>query len=195
MIFLCLPLFLCIQTWLGSINETVKLCNSIQYLYWCLVINVPDSCPKLTLLCENKSIDMKFCIWNEKCQLLVRIKRLEEDALAKQVYKQAEEKGWPGLGEEVRYICEKIQIPDINKYDVQKKEIQVALFDAHYSSMIQQLENSNKLKDIIKKTLDRSKNTFMTKTCIVLDFSDCKVEMTHYHGTNCPSRASLLENG
>ena len=79
---------------------------------------------------------MKFCIWNEKCQLLVRIKRLEEDALAKQVYKQAEENGWPGLGEEVRNICEHIQIPDINKYEIQKDQIQAAIFEAHYNSLI-----------------------------------------------------------
>ena len=97
----------------------MKLCNSIQYFYWRLVLNVPDYCPKLALLCESKSIDMKFLIWNEKCQLMVRIKRLEEDGFAKQVYKQAEENGWPGLGKEVKHICEQIQIPDINKYNVQ----------------------------------------------------------------------------
>ena len=62
---------------------------------------------------------MKFLIWNEKCELLVRIKCLEEDGFAKQVYKQAEENGWPGLGKEVKHICEQIQIPDINKYNVQ----------------------------------------------------------------------------
>ena len=67
---------------------------------------------------------------------------LEEEALAKQIYKQAEENGWPGLGMEVKYICEQIQIPDINKYDIPKKEIQEAIFEAHYRSMISQFETS-----------------------------------------------------
>jgi hypothetical protein len=210
-------------TWLGRIEETVKLCNSIQYFYWRLVLNVPESCPKLALLCESNSIDMKFHIWNAKCQLLVRIKRLEEEALAKQVYKQAEDSGWPGLGEEVRSICEQIQIPDINKYEVQKQEIHDAIFEAHYSSMISQFSTSKKLQDIKDdnfrqmqeyfkdKNLSNARLKFKIRSKMVdripgnfknrykyseegLNCTDCMVELTQDHCVICPSRASLRED-
>ena len=69
---------------LGQMDETVKLCNIIQYFYWRLILNVPESCPRLAILCESNAVNMKFRIWNDKCQLLARIKCLEEGALAKQ---------------------------------------------------------------------------------------------------------------
>jgi hypothetical protein len=110
-------------TWLGSNNETVKLCNSIQNFYWRLILNVPESCPKLTLMCETFMIDMKYRIWIEKCQLLCRIKQLEANGLVKKIHNHCEENSLPGFGSEVKEICEQIQIEDINKYDIQKEEI------------------------------------------------------------------------
>ena len=210
-------------TWLGGIDDTVKLCNSIQYFYWRLILNVPDSCPKLAILCESKSIEMKYLIWNEKCQLLVRIKCLEEEALAKQIYKQAEENGWPGLGMEVKYICEQIQIQDINKYDIPKKEIQEAIFEAHYRSMISQFETSKKLKDIRNdnfrqiqeyfkdRNLSNARLKFKIRSKMVdnipgnfrnrykyqeegLNCTECKIEMTKQHCTICPAIANIRED-
>ena len=64
---------------------------------------------------------MKYRIYNEKCQLLRRIKHLEDSSLAKQIYREAEENNLPGLGQEVRAICEEIQIEDINKHEVGRK--------------------------------------------------------------------------
>ena len=36
-------------TWLGKIDETVKLCNQIQNFYWKIICQVLESCPKLAL--------------------------------------------------------------------------------------------------------------------------------------------------
>ena len=101
-------------SWLGQSDETIKLCNQIQNFYWRLALNVPESCRKLALLCESNMTKMKFGIWNQKCQLLLQIKQLDETALSRQIYEEAEQHKWPGLGKEVREICEEIQIPDIN---------------------------------------------------------------------------------
>ena len=129
-------------TWLGKIDETVKLCNQIQNFYWKIICQVPESCPKLGLLCEPGMVDCKFRIYNEKCQLLLRIKRLDNKALAKQVYLQAEANGWPGLGSEVREICQEIQIQDLNKYEIEKQKIQEAIYEAHYKATLCLFENS-----------------------------------------------------
>ena len=78
-------------TWFGKNDEIVKLCNQIQNFYCRLIFNLPESCPKLALLCENNQVDMKFRIYNEKCQLLIQIQRLETEALAQRIYEQAKE--------------------------------------------------------------------------------------------------------
>jgi hypothetical protein len=207
-------------TWLGKIDESVKLCNQIQRFYWRVICQVPDSCPKLALLCEPGMLDCKFRIYYEKCQLLLRIKTLDDTALAKQVYLQAEANGWPGLGSEVRQICKEIQIQDINKYNIQKHVIQNAIYESHYKAMINLFESSKKLKDIKNdnfrgmqdyfndKNLTNSRMKFKIRAKMVenvpgnfknrfrynetgLNCSSCKVEMTQAHCTLCPARAEM----
>ena len=207
-------------TWLGKIGDTEKLCNSIQNFYWRLILQVPESCPKLALLCETKMIDMKYRIWSEKCRLLMRTKDLQEGALAQQVYQQAELNCWPGLGREVKEICQEIQIQDLNKYKISKKEIQNAIFDTHYKEMMTKFQQSRKLADIKDDNFrtmqdyfnDRNIGTarmkFKIRTKMVdkipgnfknkyrykeagLNCTYCKEEFTQVHCTICPARAEL----
>ena len=207
-------------TWLGKIDDTVKQCNKIQNFYWRLMCNVPESCPKLALLCETFMVDMKFRIWLQKCLLLLQIQRLDEEALARQVYQQAEEKNGPGLGQEVREICEQIHLPDINKYNVDKKEIQDAIFEAHFKDMMKQFQHSKKLSDIKDdnfrslqeyfhdRNLTNARFKFKIRTKMVekvpgnfknrylynetgVNCSDCNVELTQNHLALCPARASM----
>ena len=208
------------ETWLGNIGESGKLCKQIQSFYWRVICQVPESCPRLGLLCEPGMVDCQFRIWNEKCQLLLRIKMLDNTALAKQVYLQAEANNWPGLGSEVRQICTEIQIRDINKYNVGKQEIQQAIYEAHYKAMMDLFQNSKKLKDIKEdnfrgmqayfndKNLSKSRMKFKIRTKMVenipgnfknrfkfnetgLNCFSCKVEMTQDHCALCPARAEL----
>ena len=140
------------------------------------------------------------------------------------IYKQAEENNWPGLGMEVKYICEQIQIEDINKYDVPKKEIQSEIFEAHYKSMLSQFETSKKLEDIKNdnfrqmqeyykdKNLANARMKFKIRFKMVdkipgnfknkynnkyneegLNCTECLTEMTQFHCTICPARATLRE--
>ena len=129
-------------TWLGDIREAVKLCNSIQAFFWRVMLNVPESCPKLALRCETKTTDMKWRVWEEKCLLLVSIKSLEDKSLAKSMYQQAEDNGWPGLGREVKEICKEINIPDINQNIVRKCDIQKAISVSHHQDMMAQFQGS-----------------------------------------------------
>ena len=61
----------------------------------------------------------------------MRIQCLEEGSLAKMIYQEAEDNGWPGLGKEVRQICREINIPDIDSYKIQKADLQKALKFSH----------------------------------------------------------------
>ena len=136
------------DTWLGDIQEAVKFCNTIQEFYWKTVLKVLDSCPKLALRCETFSRRIKWRIWEEKCLLVIRIQNLEEGSLAKQIYEEAENRGWPGLGKEVTDICREIQIPNINTHKVSKTVIQKAVENSHWEDMMSQFDQSSKLQDI-----------------------------------------------
>ena len=73
---------------------------------------------------------------------------MEEGSLAKIVYQEAEGHGWPGLGREVREICQYLNIPDLNGYKMHKKELQKAIQVSHYEDMMSQFDSSRKLQDI-----------------------------------------------
>ena len=92
--------------------------------------------------------DNKWRIWEAKCLLLTQIKALPVRSLAKVAYQEAESRGWPGLGQEVRQICANIGLPDINKYHVRKLDIQKAIKASHYEDTISLFEGSSKLEDI-----------------------------------------------
>ena len=44
----------------------------------------------------------------------------KERSLARLAYQEAEENGWLGLGMEVRLMCKELNIPEINKYRMNK---------------------------------------------------------------------------
>ena len=109
-------------TWLRIIDAAIKLCNSVQNFYCRLILNNPESCPRLSLMCDTFMIDCKYCVWKEKCLFLLRIKQLEDNALAKRIYKEADINNWPGLATEAQAICEQIEIKDITKQETPKED-------------------------------------------------------------------------
>ena len=150
-------------TWLGDTREAEKLCNKLQAFYWRVILNVPESCPKLALICETQMTDMKWRIWEEKCLLLVRVQSLEKGSLAKNVYEVAEHKGWPGLGREVRNICQLVGISDLNTHSLRKHEIKKAIAKSHFEDMMSQFEGSKKLKDISMDNFQNFQDYFNDK--------------------------------
>ena len=60
-------------TWIGKCQPTIDLCDGLQYFFWRVMMMVPESCPKIALVCETK---MKWRIWQEKLFLILRIKNL-----------------------------------------------------------------------------------------------------------------------
>ena len=150
----------------------------------------------------------------------VKTKDLQEGALAQQVYQQAELNYWPGLGREVREICQEIQIQDLNKNTIAKKDIQKAIFDAHYKEMMTKFQESRKLTNIkdddfrtlqeyfndrnigtarmkfkihtkmVDKIPGNIKNKFRYKEA-GLNCTFCKDKFTQVHCTICPARAEF----
>ena len=78
---------------------------------------------------------MKWRIWEEKLLLVKAIKMLEDDMLAKEVFKQQLEMNWPGLTREDREICEAIRLPDVCTVEITKNNIKEAVFYNHYNEL------------------------------------------------------------
>ena len=207
-------------TWLGNIGEAISRCNKIQNFYWRTILKLPESCPKLGLLCEPNMTDAKWRIWEAKCLLLLQIQSLADGSLAKLVYQEAESMGWPGLGKEVRQICQDIGIPDINIHRTRKSDIQNALKKSHYAHMMSLFEGSSKLEDIKNdnfhniqpyfddKDLETARMKFKIRTKMLeripgnfknkykyqengLKCNLCSEEMTQNHCKICPERLSI----
>ena len=60
-------------------------------------------------------------------------------------------------------ICEQIRLWDINKYKVDKREIQRAISQSHYEDMMQQVKESKKLEDIKHSDLKNPQEYFNDK--------------------------------
>ena len=95
------------STWIGISSTLVDRLESIQERYVRLMLEVPVSTPKIALRAETGLLSMKHRIWNEKVSLVLALKR-SKDGLAKQVYQEQVQYGWPGLAAEVQDICENI---------------------------------------------------------------------------------------
>ena len=80
-------------TWIGDIKKTIELCDETQNFFWRLILEVSESCVKVALRSETKTIGKKWRVWEAKCLLLKQIQQLEETALAKRVCQEALARG------------------------------------------------------------------------------------------------------
>ena len=136
-------------SWLGNIKDAVKLCNDIQNFYWRVMLEIPASTPKIALQCETGSMDMNFRIYKEKCLLFSRIKALNNDFLAKEVFTAAVNNNWPGIHQEVNYICRELNIEDLNLKSYSKKELDKIFLIKQKEKIFKEISLSHKLKDLI----------------------------------------------
>ena len=151
-------------TWLGECKEAIGLCEQIQNFFWRIILKVPESCPKVALKCETRSLGIKWRVWQEKIFLVSRIRKHEEDTLCRQIYEECKSKGRPGLGQEVSNICSIINIPDVNEQIVSKREVQEAIFNHHYSEMKQEINKMKKLEPIKNEDFTEVQNYFLDKS-------------------------------
>ena len=96
---------------------------SSPFMYWQVMMAVPDGTPKISLLAESGTIWTKWRIWLAKIQLVNRIYNQDQECLARRIYMEQLQNGCPGLATEVSHICQKIGIQDVNRNVVQLEKI------------------------------------------------------------------------
>ena len=135
-------------TWLGECKDAISLCDKLQNFFWRVILKVPESCPKVALKSETGMVSMKWRLWEHKILLLIRIRNHSEDTLCRKIYEEGKLRKWPGLGQEVKEICEILNIPDVNKEHVPKTVVKEAVFNNHYKEMKEEIMKMKKLDPI-----------------------------------------------
>ena len=106
--------------WVGISQKTVDQLDEIQNQYVRVQMKTPQSCAKVLLRAETSFLGMKHRLWKEKLLYVIQLKRLSETSLAKEIYEEQKEQGWPGLAKEVSEICQKVGLDNVNEHEVSK---------------------------------------------------------------------------
>ena len=153
----------------------------------------------------------------------MRIRNHNEDTLCKQIYLEGESNNWPGLGQEVREICQILDIPDANKEFITKSEIKNAVFNHHYKEMKEEVMKMKKLdpikhedfkeaqKYLYDKSIENGRMAFKVRTQMIetipgnfknkfkkekLKCPHCNLEqeMTQGHCLDCPAWGEIKKD-
>ena len=173
--------------WVRISQKTVDMLDEIQNQYVRVQMKTPQTCPKVILRADPSFLGMKHRVWKEKLLYVIHLKRLGEQSLAKEIYKEQREQGWPGLAKEVSEICQKLGLEDLNEQDISKETVNEEIFFHHYKEMKEDMDRLKKLEDIKNEDF-RQVQEYM-KCCAIeqarLTFSlrskmyDCRA---NYHG-------------
>ena len=210
------------ETWVHIPKSAVEMLDDLQCLFMRMILRVPQGTPKVALQSETGLLSMKMRIWKRKCMLIHHIKNMDNGTLAKQVYSEQREKGWPGLAHEVTVICEELGIEDVNhsklgKYAMKKmleKACQVKDDGELRSKMgnkTEKLKEENcTMKEYMNlKSLAEVRNIFRVRTNMVegfrgsfkamfrntnLDCVGCGIEVDYQaHSMECPAYVDLKD--
>ena len=80
--------------------------------------------------------------------MLQRIKKLDDNALAKKIHNEAMINNWLCLGSDVRIICEELRILDINNIEVIKSVINNAIEEKQIKDINAEIDKLSKLQHI-----------------------------------------------
>ena len=108
-------------TWLEMAPSTVKKLNAIQNWFLRLIFQVGPGVPIAALCWETGVLDMELRVWMEMLMLVLHIRGLGENTLARKIYEEQKLNNWPGLIVESRTICKKLNIEDCNVTNLSKK--------------------------------------------------------------------------
>ena len=191
------------STWMEVRKETEEKLDGLQDLLGRVLLQVPQSTPKLETRGALGLLGMKWRVWQAKVLLAVAIREQEEGCLAREVWEEQVRMGWPGLAREVKAICKEIGIADItdSQTRIDKDEIKEAIIINHLKCMKEDM--SGKKLDIMKRTDMRQRRQY-TKLSVeecrmafrleVFQF-DCRANMPTRYGRDLRCRACGPEAG
>ena len=95
-----------------------------------LIYQVGQGAPSTLLLWDTSCLDMSLRIYRENVLLVGHIRKLDNNSLAKQIYKEQKLQKWPGLAIETASICSELGLEDCNLTHLDKVAYGKILTDA-----------------------------------------------------------------
>ena len=86
-------------------EKSVKQLDALQSMFVKTLLHLPDSTSALDLRAIMGMLRLQWRIWDEKLLLVLAIRRMEEQTLARDIFEQQLAEGLPGLTEEAARIC------------------------------------------------------------------------------------------
>ena len=153
----CIPSLLAgCGAWVEMSCAVEKKLNKIQNWFLRLVLQVGPGAPLASLLWDTGLLDMGLLVWREKLMLVLHLRSLDEDSLARRFYEEQKANNWPGLVKEAQEICQKLDIECVTTTGLDaksyRKVVTVALHKVNKRRLLQQADNKTKC-DRIKEEI------------------------------------------
>ena len=120
-------------TWVQMNKNTEKRLNTLQCWFVRLILRIGQGSPVSGILWDTALLDFGLRIWIEKCMLVIHIRSLDENTLARRTYDEQKNKKWPGLVQETQIICQELNIEDCNETQLSKNNFRSLLLKACHS--------------------------------------------------------------
>ena len=142
------------STWMEVQKHTEERLDALQDLFGRVLLQIPQSTPKLAARAALGLLGMKWRVWEAKVLLVVAIREQEEDCLAKEILDEQVRMDWPGLAKEVKKICQEVGLPDATDPNtrLQRETVNEAIRINHHQHL---------KEDMRGKKLEKMKTTDM----------------------------------
>ena len=172
------------STWVEISKKAENKLNDLQRWFLRLILQVPKSTPSASLTWETGMMDMKLRIWKEKLMLILHIRSLNDETLAKKIYEEQRKEGWPGLVKETKNICEALGIEDVNKTKMNKIEYKKTVNDALKKKdeeyLRKEAESKRKCEKIMMENYGKKEYIGKRKVGEVRNIFKARVGMTEF---------------
>ena len=179
------------SVWVNMNEKSIKRLDGLQNLFVKTLLHLPDSTPVPALRAITGQLGMKWRVWQEKLLLILAIRRLGENTLAKGMFKQQVQEGWPGLTEEATEISKALRIPDVCREEVTKEEIKEAILNHHHAALKREMEGKEKCGDLLKVDL-RQPQPYLASSCLAEARMGARVQLRM---VRCPGNMPGLYRG
>ena len=141
-------------------KESLDELEQLQTQFLSVLLAVPISCPRPALAWDTGSLLMENRIMERKLNFVVHLKRLDESALAKQIYEEQVDNEWPGLTQEAKELCKELLLPNLTKKSIVidksgkkqwKKSIKNAVQVKNEVDLREKMEGYSKLMEMKKE--------------------------------------------
>ena len=120
-------------TWVEMNKATEKRLNTLQCWFVRLILQVGQGSTVSGLLWDTALLDFGLRVWIQKVMLVIHIRSLGDETLARGIYNEQKEMKWPGLVSETRNICQELNIEDCNETLINQNSYRSLLLQACHS--------------------------------------------------------------